>query len=631
MRRWIVRCAIAVVVLIAAVEITWLVGGNWFLRTQLPGMLNGDPQRTLVTWTSIDRLFLPGRAKASGFRIRAQNAQVQWETRLTEARGRISLLPLLWRKCRIVGLAGEQCSVRLRFIPGAGAGAEVGSMDAPPIEGFPGPPVTADQALPPAPERTRWTFELRRCHLGSLNEIWLGSFRFTGTASARASLQVAPGSWITARKFELDLGKGDVSVGDDLFASALVGELSCHVDYFDMEGRPALDVLEELSARASLRAQLHDVQLPRARFPNVPWLGFGGSVGDGSLKVVLEDGALAEGSSLRFAAKDFEVAYPMNVVRGRARVEGHVEREHGRALGRVEARFSGFEIRRENAPEAHVRGDGFSARLETEDLTLRHPLETFAVNLTLPESEIADFTSYDEAIPKPLRVHVESGAGTIAGHLDVTERGGTGAVDLKAHDLLLTYMGERLRGDFDLATAIRSADMRSLAFDLEGTTAKIRNGSSEDAGKKAEGWWADVAFPRFLLDHRDAVYTDLHADVKMRDSRPFVALVVADHPMVKLVRPALVAENIVASADLRAGPDLVDLDDARLEGEGLLVRSCADLTVDDRRGVVLVDSGILSAGVRFGGGERHVKPFAGERWYDEHAPECNGSADVPAQ
>src|SRR5688572_8724427 len=61
---WVAGLAAAVVILLVAVEITWLVGGNWFLRTRLPVMLNGDPQRTLVTWTSIDRLFVPGRVRA---------------------------------------------------------------------------------------------------------------------------------------------------------------------------------------------------------------------------------------------------------------------------------------------------------------------------------------------------------------------------------------------------------------------------------------------------------------------------------------------------------------------------------------------------------------------------------------
>ena len=626
-RRWR-RVLLGVVAALALLEALWLVGGPWYLDEVLPRTLNDDPVRMTVTWSHGRVSWIPGVFSMRDLHMRRQSNSVQWEWRLDQGRARVSVLPLVLKRFKVTGLDGSGLSFRLRFVPGRGKGAEMGSPNAPPIEGLAPPPLApGDSAQFPAKGgHWRWSFTLARCAVEDVREIWIGPYRFTGDARVSTTMSATPKQVVSIPRFTIAVGSGQIALGEKTFADGLKGELAASLDRFRMDSEPALDALERLSAEGELAGTLHDVQLPTVRFPNVPWLGFGGGTGRGELAIALRDGAFKDGTRLRLEADAFQVRYPGYVVEGGAAIAGDV----AGGKGDVKATFQEFTIKKDGAPTAHIEGEGFSAELWTKDLTLRHPLETYHVELDLPKSEIVDFNAYQDAIPEFLKVDVDGGRGDISGKLVVTESSSNGHIDVDGHDVVLRYQGHDLRTDLVLATKIREADMRQARFDFGGTELHLKNGAVISGGDpRNEGWWADIALPVLTVHRGEKVVARLQADAKFKDTRPLVAIMAADRPLVKLFHPALMAKDVAVTAKLAAGHELVDLDDLKLDGDGLMARACLELTPGEKRGVVFMDSGLLSGGVKFAGGKKNINVIAKEQWYLEAEPLCDDPTHAP--
>jgi hypothetical protein len=627
-----VKFVAAALLLLVGAWIGYVILGNWYIRERLPQRLNENPASFLATWDRA-RTWWPGSIRASGVRLRKASDAVQWEMRLDEGKARFGLVPLLFEHLSVNGLRGDGLTVRVRFVPGRTPGREEGSPHAPPIEGLPDPPlpVPTGPKSPPLTPGERWTYHIDGLSLGGVREVWVGPFRFAGAARVQTDMAFTPSESIAVGDFRFEVESGEVSVGPDVMAADLVADVELDLDRFDMRERKSTEVFEEMTVRAQAKASLHDVQLPRASFPRIPWLGFGGGIGAASLDLRVEDGSFAPGSTMRLEAPSFTVEYPGYVVSGAAVVDGDVSREGGPARARATATFGGFTILKHGAPSAHVRGEGFSAELRTTDLTILDPLETFEVEMTLPDSEIVSFDAYDASIPAPLRVKIDSGKGTIRGSLLVDEKGGSGSLGLDGKDIRLRHADDLMSLDMLLEARIPTLDMAAGTFDFTGTELKMRNARMLSGGtdERFDGWWGDILLDAMRLQRGGDPLATMEVSGKFRDTRPFVAIVARDRPLLKLVRPVLVAPDAKLHARLTAGPSLLDLDELTLTGEKLDLRACVDARGTSARGVFWVDGGALSAGYKFQDGRSNLKPLAGKAWFPEHAPLCENPAHLP--
>jgi hypothetical protein len=625
------RVAAIILVALLAAWGGYVVVGNWYIRNRLHARLNENPSSFTADWSHAETWW-PGRLSATDVRLVKQSAAVQWEMRLDAGSASFGMIPLLFQHLNVSRMRGDGFALRVRFVPGDTPGAEAGSPFAPPIEGLPEPPLKPPKGPkpPPVPPGDRWTYRFRNLDVGGVRETWIGPFRLTGGGRVATSMSFTPDVSIAVSDFRFDVGSGTVHVGDDVLASNLEAKVTVGLDRFDMRKRPVIEVFDEMSATVKAHAALHDVQLPRTSFPRIPWLGFGGGLGDADLDLVMKNGAFAPGTAMKIEATDFSVAYPGYLVQGDAVVEGDVARGAGPATGRARATFRKFTIKKDGAPSAHVRGEGFTAELKTTDLTIHDPLETFEVDMTLPDSEIVDFSAYDDTIPKPLRVHVEGGRGTISGNVAITQDGGHGALGIDGHDIRLQQGDDVVTLDMLLAARIPVLDFQQGRYDFSGTelhvkNARIASGSSE----RWDGWWGDFTLEKLAMQKGGHPLADMELSGKFRDTRPMVALIARDRPLLKLVRPVLVAPNVTMSARMKAGPQLVELDDLTMKGDKLDLRACVDARGPDARGVFWIDGGMLSAGYKFMNGKRNFKPFAGAPWYEQMAPLCEDPTHLP--
>ena len=629
-RRLVLRVVAAAILLVAAWG-GYVILGNWYIRERLPGRLNEVPESFLATWEHAETWW-PGSVSVTGLRLRKRASGAEWELRLDAGRARFGLIALLFEHLSVNRMRGEGMTVRVRFVPGDTPGRELGSPFAPPIEGFPDPPLQprTGPRPPEPPDDERWTYHFDDLDVRGVREVWVGPFKLQGVARVATSMDFKPTESIDVGGFRFIVESGDVRVGEDVLAAGLAADVSVDVDRFDMRERPPIEVFDEMSARVRATADLHDVQLPRTSFPRIPWLGFGGGVGRAELDLRMEDGSFATGSSMRIDARDFTVAYPGYVVQGEAVVGGSVARDGGPATARATATFHEFTIRKDGSPSAHVRGAGFVAELRTTDLTIHRPLETFEVEMTLPDSEIVDFSAYDDTIPKPLRVHVLGGKGTIRGNLVVDQDGGHGSMGVDGKGVELRQGEDLMKLDMLLEAKVPALDFDAGTFDFSGTELHVKNAQLlSGASRRYDGWWGDFTLDKLLLRRGADAVADLEASGKFRDTRPMVAILERDKPLLKLVQPALVAPEASVHARLKAGHDLVDLDELTVTGEKLDVRACLELRGESGRGVFWVDGGMLSAGVKFMDGKRNVKPFAGEAWFVENSPLCEDPTHLP--
>ena len=149
------------------------------------------------------------------------------------------------------------------------------------------------------------------------------------------------------------------------------------------------------------------------------------------------------------------------------------------------------------------------------------------------------------------------------------------------------------------------------------------------ADERFNDWWGDLKLDSMTLQKGGDPLTRIEVSGKFKDTRPFVSIIARDRPLLKLVRPMLVAPDATMHAKLTAGPRLLDSDELTMTGVKLDLRACVDARGDKARGVFWVDGGALSAGFKFQDGKRNVKPLAGRKWFGEHSPLCDDPTHLP--
>src|SRR6185369_125285 len=155
------RGIVLAIVLLASLEVLYLVAGNVIIRTSLlRSWINDGPERTHVAYTSA-RTFWPGFVHVTGLRIWDRDESVEWRIALDEGEARIGLLDLMRRHFHTSFLKGNGLVLRIRtrLTPSQATPHELSLL--PDIPEFPEPPVRDPAAREEEPPSSRiWIIDL---------------------------------------------------------------------------------------------------------------------------------------------------------------------------------------------------------------------------------------------------------------------------------------------------------------------------------------------------------------------------------------------------------------------------------------------------------------------------------------
>lgn len=621
LRRTLTVLAVAAALLLVALRL----GEAWFVRHRLMDLVSRRPERLIVTADSIEVSGI-ATAHARGLRVRGQNRKCQWEVRVEEATANIGALALARKQLAFSDVDAKGTTVRISFWPAEDAGT--GSAFAPPIEGLAQPPLAGSARPAPRPKKARpWTtrFEDARAEL---REVWIAGVKFEGAAvvgcdrvvvQPRRILDIDGATFVsTSGTLTLD----GQPAAQDIALDALVDILG----HDPAKERPA-EMLRHVGGRVKGTASLKDCRLERIRVKALEWVRFGGGEGKLALDMALDHGLFETGSRFDLQADTLSLNALGRIVTGKALATFAVAGADGNRQGRLDMAFDDYHARMDGADASTTRfqGTGLRASLEFPEPGLLGPLRDYTVEATMPDTRFPDVTFLNELIPRETDVRVDSGALFISGEFRGTRDGGGGRVRLRGEDLGGRYKSEAFGGTLDLDAPMKLADFAGRRFEFPGTVLTLKGDMpAGKSGKKphAAPWNGTIRFEQARLDLDGPVRFDTQVQAHLDDMRPAWRIADALLGLPDILKPLVAAKNVDVRAGVLGGPQIFELRDFALDGKGLKAKACVAKRDGRTAYVAWFDTGLAQGGARMKDGERHVKPFAGPKWYDEFAAEC---------
>ncbi|MGH9443137.1 MAG: hypothetical protein ACRD16_12785 [Thermoanaerobaculia bacterium] len=306
-------CAALLAGLILSAGVATTVWSRAILRGgKLRSWVNGRPDKLLLQYDAATSPW-PGRVRVRGLRIRGRDPNVEWELRIEECRMKVSLPDLLRRNFHATALDARGLAFRLRQRLDVSRATAAKARDLPPIEGFAPVPVRGRPPTPPAASaKGLWGVQIDRLSAAPVREIWIDSYRYSGTARLAGGMKLRPRRRVSVGPATLEWREGLLFVFGQPAARSMSARISCRIAPFDPSRVRGAEVWNSVSAGADWSGDLGGLEFLNALLHDSPHLSGGkGKIG-GLLRIASGKGE----ARVSLAAEGATARYPKELLTG---------------------------------------------------------------------------------------------------------------------------------------------------------------------------------------------------------------------------------------------------------------------------------------------------------------------------
>jgi hypothetical protein len=349
-------------------------------------------------------------------------------------------------------------------------------------------------------------------------------------------------------------------------------------------------------------------------------LRFGG--GPATADFRLRRGRILPGSRLEARPQGITVAFLDYRALGDGTFRWWVETEaeEKEPQGRISLELDHFRIQREGYGRAHVRGRGLHIEAASREPRIGGLFQPRWVDIEMPQAEVPDLRFYNAYLPESSGLALTSGAGRMSARFRATapEWIGSGELRLQGRGVGARFEDKRLRGNLEMHTLLRRADLLDKRFDISGTKIDLTDVTS-DAGER---WWARAHLDHAVLTPGKPVFLRARLESTLSDPRPVFSLVApaGKKKALRWVDDLLDVQGVGAVADLTVGRSFLDVDNLAVAGGQARVQGRLRMADGSRRGILYAALGRLDVGVELAEGKRDWKILRPRRWYENYPP-----------
>jgi hypothetical protein len=558
-----------VVVVLLALELSYLVIGNLLVRSELIKRAVASAEGFHLDYGRAYTLW-PGRVQVSDLALRVEDYNVQFEVAFDRAQVDISLSDLLSKRFRATRLEAQGTRFRMRHkLLVVGDDAERVAAY-PPIRGFADPPyyvgirppsVSADEAA------DLWEVQIENV-AADVSELWVMEHRFRGKAAVAGSFVVRPTRWVQVLPATLQLERGRLTLGEHVVAEQVRGSIDCQIPDYWIQATEGAQVFREISSQVKLELSRGRLEFLRAYLAHLGPLRYSG---DASWRFALQidKGKVRAGSNVSL------LATPLRLIHPEAELSGDVSVSLGRYEGVDSDRLSlalsaprfVTETRRQGAPGPIFEGVAGGLLLDAVDLSS---------DMALGDGQLA--------------------VGKVrAPSLTWFQTKGVKLTGEASAQLTLT----RTAGE-------RELQARVLRLELNQTTVE-----TEGKRSKPFGLALDASGLKIMPGASPSARGPLH--VRASSAAALLPLVVGD--MTRKVSDAVLdLEGLDARTQLEVQGNRFALRRIEAQSGRLRVRGHLEKRGRYATGALLLSSGLINIGVTLKGGDTELSPLVGDDW-----------------
>ena len=663
------RVVLGLAVLLALLEVTYLLVGNSFLRGDWgPGAVNRKPEKFSATWEGGWTVF-PGLLHVRDLHLRGETRRARWSAHVDSGTLQVAVPALLGRHFRVHGAGARGVEVAVDVLP------------------------KPDTPRPPRKDRRGWRVTLDDVALSEIRSLRVGDLHLetAGTPAdsdggsdggSDADLQTVAGSgsghgsvfFEIRGPMRLDLDRLRVSGatlvafddpgapdahGDEAAGPASPGRpglpagtqviardvelgLDFAVDHFVASQQDRSDFLAAARSGLQLGARVESLVFLEPWLDALPWLALRGR-GDLSGRVSLASGALSPGSHLSLASAQLSADFFDFRATGAGRLEASVpaadpeaaEGEPGAPPFDLAVHLDQYHVERLQDGADLLAGDDLDLAVALPSASLLDRPLGASGSFHLPAARVSSFAAVGSYLPAAAGVRLTGGSGTLSSRLsfDATpgcaERAsgcGSGWLKLGGKGVAGSYGDTGFVTDLDLDAKIPTADLAAGRFDATGSRLELSGATVRRQGEvRSSGWWAHLELPTAAIlageGSGPAVErVDAHLRGTARDAVPFLLLMEQRFSKLRWFDQFIDVPDVEVDSRLVASGSELRLRDTEVTGgEEDQLQILAEIDVDGpaTRGALFARYRALDAALVLDDGTKDWKILGARRAYDQ--------------
>ena len=283
---------------------------------------------------------------------------------------------------------------------------------------------------------------------------------------------------------------------------------------------------------------------------------------------------------------------------------------HRSPIGRID--LSGSEVRLRGT-RASIKGAAIampSLEVRARSLALVESRPVGRIALEAPDIEVPLALIPNAVLLLPKGVSIDGGQGRamVSAEVDLEHAAATGTARFVAQSVRARVAGEALDGELRLDL---HASEQGDSTVLSGSTVAFDG----TVGSPPVAWWARGSLRDAVLDARKGLRFRAHLAAEAKDASPLAAIVANDTAIPRWVLDAISTHGLAVTGDLLVSPSTFQARDVRARAAGIdLGFELAELGAE-REWALLLDVGVVCAGVDVAGDQTDVLLFGAKPWF----------------
>lgn len=241
--------------------------------------------------------------------------------------------------------------------------------------------------------------------------------------------------------------------------------------------------------------------------------------------IVLIQGQPDKGTTLTMPREALSLALLDHRVDGQGKASVRMEHGGARPRFRLDVALDDGRMRRRDEPEPSIG----EVRMDAEIL-VTDPLAgdggAADVNLKIHSARVRDMSAYNAYLPPHTPFSLHSGDASLVGDLRLKPNSAEGELLLQAGGIRVAMDQEHLSGNLRLDILIRDGLAQDMRFDITGSSIVLDGFQviGDTASATAPDWHARLQLEETKVLWRKPMHLAMKADLLIKDTRPFVAL-----------------------------------------------------------------------------------------------------------
>ncbi len=210
-------------------------------------------------------------------------------------------------------------------------------------------------------------------------------------------------------------------------------------------------------------------------------------------------------------------------------------------------------LKRKHEKRAVIKNVTLHVQGVAKNLSHNGPKEELDFHLKIPSAEVKNVSVYNHYLPKNSPLRFIKGYAKLTADIKLKHHDAKGYIKLKAKNVTMQVDEQKISTKLALDVKLRDGIPKKMKFDISGTTIKLYDAKviGSKTNYREKGWSASATLKKAHIVWKDPVRLDLKSTVKIKDSRPIVALLDNERKKHNWISNLLTVENIRGVADLK--------------------------------------------------------------------------------